>query len=290
MDDKNVTQEITDESHVVEPIDSFGDEELSAALDVMLAGTQEDLEAPEPETVIPEEAKPGRTAPTEEELEEQRERSNLGRKVAGMKDEISGLKDTILQLNERLANLGKGKSLHEEHDYSDDYPEDEEVDLSTERGLDRALERREQKKALAKQAEQQSYEKQYVSTMTDLLNDIENDKVRNVVKAELIKMGGKFNVRLSNDPSRDCAKNLNGALREIQSNLKKNVFEKEGRVPNVPKGVSGASTVTKGAATLKYELDEYEKAAAKGMSVEDINGALSGESSVSIKPKHERVR
>jgi len=289
MSDKDVTENITDDSHVIDPVESFGDEELSAALDEMLAGTQEDLEEPEPEPETLEEEKPVKPIPTEEELEEQRERSNLGRKVAGMKDEISGLKETIQQLNERLANLGGNKSMHPDHDYAEEF-EEEDIDLSTERGLDKALERREQKKAQERLEGQRRYEKQYIATMTDLLADIENDKVRSMVKAELIKIGGKFNVRLSDDPSRDCAKNLNGALRELQKNMKKSVFEKDGRVPNVPKGVSGASTVTKGAATLKHELDEYEKAASKGMTVEEINNALSGESSVSIKPKHERIR
>ena len=263
----------TDESHAEDDID---DESLGAALDEML-GKEKDLEEETPETQPLKEEEPLKKTSNEKELEEQRERSQLGRKVAKVTEDMDYLKNTLYSLNEKLDKLGTRPVV------ADDGPEDVvDFDPSTPEGFDRAYDLKKQREQRIIIEEQQGYEKNYVSTMSDLLGDIENDKVREMAKAELVKQGGQFNKRLSNDPSRDCAKNLNGVLKHLRSVVKPaTVFDKEGRALKVPAGVSGGKTTTK-STPVSYDLDEYESAVSKGLTAEEIDETLRGEEPINL--------
>lgn len=285
MPEEIIVPENTDESHAEE---EATDAELSAALDEMLNGTTEQVADEEPEP-HPEPEKKEKPHPTEEELEEQRERSSLGRKVAKYAEEVSELKSTILSLNQKLEGLGK-KPVEDFDEYGEPRSHDE-FDLTTPEGVDRYMDHRERQKQERIIDNQRVYEQKYVSVMQDLLSDIDNTKLRDLAQAELVKKGGQFNVRLSDDPSHDCAKNLNGALKHLRTTLKPaTVFDKQGRAINVPAGVSGGASTVKGA-VKQHNLDEYESSVSKGMSAEEIDDALTGEEkTISLKRNHERMR
>jgi hypothetical protein len=257
-----------DDTHVEDEILPT-DEELSQALDEAFNGEPE----PSPETEEAEEQGEPEPETDTEELDHG-EKSRLGRKVAYLEERVAtkdDLNDILRRLNDLAIGVAKPRETEEEH-------YEEELDIQTPEGLDKFLELRDRKKAESLRQEQVGYEKKYVSTLDTLLTDIPEKTVRDTVRSEMVKHGSQFNVRLSDDPSSDCARNFNKAFLHVTKNKKPDtVFDKSGRTVKVPSGVTGSSTTDKTAPVLKYELDEYEKAASRGMSIEEINSTLSEE-------------
>jgi len=276
-----------DDARVEDEIDPT-DEELSLALDEAFEERPiEETPSPETEeTEEPEETTP-EILPPEDDLSHG-EKSRLGRKVAYLEEKVA-TKDDLNDILKRLNDLAIGINKPKEEFHEEEFHEEE--DIQTPEGLDRFLEKREQQKVDRARKEQFDYEKKYVGVLDTLLADVADQKARDGIRSEMVKKGSQFNIRLSNDPSSDCARNFNKAFLFVNKPAKaETVFDKTNRTPKVPSGVTGSSTTDKTAPILKYELDEYERAAAKGLSIEEINSALEEESPVGVRSRARNVR
>jgi hypothetical protein len=262
------------------------DEELSAAFDELVQDIRpRDAETPPVEEFEPEipEEKPPKVEPTEEEKARHAEESRLGRKVARLEGRLESVatKDDLLKIMERLDDLGRGR-----REPTTEIEQFGEEELHTPEGIRTFIQEEEKRKAKAFQDAQKQYVSGYFQTLDDLMTEVDDPAVRKIIKAEMIKPGGEANKRYSDVPARDCAKNFTRALKIAQEKVKPapTTFDKDGRVPKVPVGVTGSTTGSKSTETLKHDLDEYSKALVKDgkLTIEEINAALDGDAPINL--------
>jgi hypothetical protein len=282
MPDEEVKEsQVNEES--VEEIESPTEEDLVAAFDEFMADRNGETETPITVTEETEEEETPLEEKTAEEVISHEEQSKLGRKVASLKRQMDNVatKNDLQAILQRLDEISKSKvsgNPFEEHEEI----EAEEVNLNDPRELDRFLTKREEQRNKERELKEREgilrYTQSYLGTMASLLDEVDDASVRTKIKVEMLKEGGEYNKKYSENASADCAKNFTRALKFAQS--KPTVFDKNNRAPDVPKGVNGpASAKDKNGDVLKHELDEYSAALVKktGMSVKDINEALDSE-------------
>jgi len=269
-------------SEAEEASQPVSDEELDRAADEAVGVAEEATE----EEVIEEESSEEEEAEEEQEEEipaepdaekENAERSKLGRKV---KELEAQLERQSIENNERLAkaleaiNNLTAKEEPEEDDFI--MPE---TKSELQKLIDEALEKKEQASKTVAVQKAEQYTKDYVDTMKDLVAD-EEDDVREEIIARL--KTEEFNVRHSDNGSRDAAKNIKNVIKSLA--VKKNVIPLKGEKPRAPLGGGGKDKVPGRELKLpKLSQEARDFIKATGMSDEEAAEALSGEAPAYIR-------
>lgn len=259
------------------------DNDLSAAFDALEQG--ETGETPEETSSTPPEERKQPEMKGDDELT-QAEKTKLGRKVADLSRQMA-TKEDLAALMAEIRSLAKPQQQPEPRE-----PEEEPdfiADIIPRQALEQFLDRHEQKKAQIAQARERQYSASYIETMTDLLSDVEDKNVASMVYKAMTADGSKFNVKYSENPHKDCAKNFHKAYTEAlraamppPSDQAASPFDKN--KGKEPPGVTSPKPSNQGAKKT-YELDEMarEYAARMGMTEDEIADALGREVPMSLR-------
>ena len=269
-EDKGVSHDDLDAAH-----DEWAADDHSAEPEV-----EEEVVAEEPET--PEELVVIDEPETPEELEippepdDNRERSNLGRRVKAMEENLNHFLNRFEQISSKIEHPAPVVS---------DMDDDETPPL-TRADLDAYLERRETEKITRKQQVDSAYVSGYQRSQISLGMDMSEEEHTAVVQ----EMNTNFNVRHSDNPSIDAEKNF---LRAQVSLTKKQLAQS--KVPKNPlakntgpaaKNLGGPSDTTSDVRQkAKPKLDKYaaEFVAKTKMSDESVAAALEGETPLRLR-------
>lgn len=273
------------------------DEELSAAFDAAEIELESGTPPVEPvvESTVDVPAGPGIEVPEDEEgegdddLDEQRDRSRIGRRMKRMESTI----ETLLQrlesqeqqrqvreyfLTQQLAQARAQQASH-------DVPNAEEPTyVSTDKDVERVLDERERRKAELSER----YQNTFVATLNGLAGN--NPKMHKAIVDELVQ---NFNRKVTGNPQIDARLNYAEAKSSVMAKIaaQKTVEKPKPNVAGNPQpaatGVSASATAQKGRSSdvwskLDKEAAEYAKAV--GMKEEDIEAALAGETPINLRP------
>jgi hypothetical protein len=273
--------EIVEETEVhVEDDHLPTDEELSAAFDDFV-GEKPIVEPEEPVVVEDAVIQQPLTKTPEQIAEEVRheEQSRLGRKVARIENLFEDLSKKILT-KEDIKALKESPVVEEE---ISDITNVDELRTFFQKELEASKEReiRIEKESNAR------YQDNYLGTMKDLLADIEDEQTAKEVYKQMV-YSDEFNVKLSDDPIKDSARNFNRAYKFVTSQAPKDSSRFDTpRVPNVATGVSGSNTVVKSSTRVMPKLEPDAKALMEqtGMTQEEVMDALEGDMPLSLRSK-----
>ena len=216
-------------------------------------GTKE----PETKPEVKEELKPE----VKEELDDNRERSNLGRKVKILEDKLS-------RLDEIAAKLDRISTPKRELPPDDDAP----IPM-TARELREFVWKENQQLETFKAQKQREYVQGYLKHEATLGMDLSEQEYEEVIKERV----ANFDVRHSDNPMADADLNFHKALasvlRKKMSKGKENPLK--GKKPDGPLGgPTGTENATRAAVTPKLDKDAAEFAQKMGLSAEQIQKAL----------------
>lgn len=260
---------------------------MSDELDAQATGTTEEGAgaATEPEATGAGEAtqQGDATQQTDDQAEEQRERSRLGRKLAAMERTLAEREEAHAREMTDLKNLllatvsskeGNGGQTEE------DVPDDTYLTAADVRKLLKK-ELREQAPVVmnqmteAQKQAQVQYERSYMKHLDNLAAE-EDETVHEAIVKEMLE---NFNVKHSSDPAADAERNYYRAAASMAKKaggLKRQVNVKGGK-DSLPSGVGGDSK----SRTKEAEIPELDEAALDfvqktGMSPESVKRALAG--------------
>ena len=229
------------------------------------------------------------TEETVEEIEEtprvsHSESSRLGRKLKRLEQQFSesASKKDIEELNNKidefkllLSNLNQPKEEEEFDEFG--YDDKLKKELNEIKALKSELEKQKEttQKAEREKAKAFEYEENYAATLRDLLDEVDDEAVAKTVFKKMVASDSPYNVKLSDNPFADVAKNFARAMRDSIKTKKKG--------PNLPSGVNTPSSPVM-PVKKPVNLDPQAAAFAKsvGMSDEEIDEALSGEMPMSL--------
>jgi hypothetical protein len=251
------------------------DEELSQAFDNFMGTTERTEEPVSVEPIVEEE----RVEPiiTESKDDLHSESSRLGRKIARLEGIIEDLSSKVVT-QDQIDNLIK------KSDFTT-IEEEEIQDITNvnelKKFMDVYISKREEEKTKAYAQEKKSYESSYLNTMKDLISEVDDENA----SKEIYKMmlyDEKLNVRLSNNPFVDAAKNFSRAQKAYLS-LDKSRFDKV-RVATPPSGITPSTSKNEvhkvKLPVLDSDAEELRKSL--GMSDEEVAEALNGDMSPSL--------
>lgn len=212
-----------------------------------------------------------------EEPEDNRERSQLGRRVKAMEDTVYELRGLIEQFVRGQQNQGRRQAPPEEEDFDDGYEEEDSG------GRDEVVRKSDLPKLFqqweeAKTSGQRKYEQGYIQSREKWASELKlNPKQHDMVKQV---MDEHFNVRYSNDPVRDSKENylkaysyiLSGQLKKQRNPLAKN--ETEEQPP--PGGASGSNSDFRAGEELQLDDAAAEFIKKTGMKEDSVKKALTG--------------
>jgi hypothetical protein len=204
---------------------------------------------------------------------EHSEASRLGRKVKRMelnmvsKEEVSSINAKLDKLFEKLSPVVTEPKYDE---YGNVITEPVDIkELAREAVREEIRQEKEQEKAKNKE-----YEDQYVETLRELMDEIDDPVIKREVFKKMTTPGSDFNVKYSDNPLKDVAKNFYRAVKNTSSNKP---FTGE-RGAHVATGVTNANTNTTVARKpRKLDPEAEELAKASGLSQEEIDAALDGD-------------
>lgn len=195
-----------------------------------------------------------------EEPQDNRERSNLGRKVKLLEEKLS-------VLDEIKAMIAKRPAARQE-------PEDDDSPIPMTAKELREFVRREATDLETSRAERQKeYERGYLKHEASLGMELSEEEYAEVINERL----QNFNVRHTDNPKTDAELNFHKAyasvLKKKMSKGKENPLK--GKKPDGPLGgPSGSENTTRAAATPKLDKEAAEFAQKMGLSAEKIAKAL----------------
>ncbi len=260
MAENEFVESVNVEEPVIENNDvPVSNADLDAAFQEFI-GIEEEIEEPENPEVPPVQQPPENP-------------SRLGRKVARLEEKMV-TKDDLVALNSKIDSFFEHFTAKEPPQQKVDEfgePIDEPVDID--KRVEEVLSRREKAEKEEHERVEKAYANNYVGQLKELLGEVEDLEVAKEVYRKMITPGSKWNVRYSDNPFADVAKNFAKAVKDTKV---KKAFD--GRAPDVPIGINNANSNT--VTSIKSpKLDPIAEEYAKmtGMSVDDINEALEGE-------------
>jgi hypothetical protein len=248
------------------------DEELSAAFDEFIGTAEQKVE--EPVNVQEEKIEPTVTVKEEDYHSES---SRLGRKIARLENILEDLSSKIVTKDQIDNIVKKSDFSHTEEEEIQDITNVNELKTF----MDKYISKREEDRNKLIVQENKSYENNYINTMKDLILEIDDESVSKEVY-KMMLYDEKFNIKLSNNPFVDAAKNFSRAQKAYLS-LNKSRFDKTAAAMP-PSGVSASSSKNDVHKTKlpALEDDAAELARSLGMSDEEVAEALKGEISPSL--------
>jgi len=218
------------------------------------AEAKEEKETKQPDKEVEEKKTP------KEEPDDNRERSNLGRKVKYLEEKLS-------KLDEIAAKIDRFTSRKEPE------PDDDAPIPMTARELREFVRREASDLETSKAEKQKEYERGYLKHEASLGMDLSEEEYAEVINERL----QNFNVRHTDNPNTDAELNFHKAyaavLKKKMSKGKENPLK--GKKPDGPLGGTTTSeSTTRAAATPKLDKEAAEFAAKMGLSAEMIAKAL----------------
>jgi hypothetical protein len=266
------------------------DEELSALFDAAENDSEPKVtEEPRVEETARVEAEP--TSGTEDEdgldddLEDQRDRSRLGRRLKRLEGTIETLVSSLESERQQrqIAEYMRSQQPKQTRDFDQDEPSRNDDIVTTETDVERVVDKRERRKV----EEAERYQNGFVAQLNAFKGN--NPKLHQKIVEELIT---NFNRKITGNPQVDARLNYAEAKAALATKLLASQSQKA--KPNVAggtqsaTGVSASSTAQKsGKGDIWSRLDKEAADYAKSlkMTEEEVEEALAGDLPMNLRPK-----